>query len=76
MLKLIGVSPAFYFGLPNSNQFSDSIQFYSYPRKVLTYSLKIGSRWIELIEPFFRERFIRKHEIYNVNGKSYNCYKV
>ena len=76
MLKSIGISPAFYFGLPNSNQFSDSIQFYSNVRKVLAYPLKIGSRWIELIEPFFRERFIRKQEIINVNGKSYNCYKV
>jgi hypothetical protein len=75
-VKSIGVAPAFYFGLSNSNQVSDSIQFYTYPRKVLVYPLKIGSRWIELIEPFYRERFIRKQEIININGTDYNCYKV
>ncbi|MCL6495121.1 MAG: hypothetical protein K6T54_10140 [Ignavibacterium sp.] len=76
LIKSIGVAPAFYFSLPNSNQLSDSIQFYTYPRKVLAYPLKIGSRWIELIEPFYRERFIRKQEIININGIEYNCYKV
>uniref|UniRef100_A0A832G7R3 Lipoprotein n=1 Tax=Ignavibacterium album TaxID=591197 RepID=A0A832G7R3_9BACT len=75
-VKSIGVAPAFYFGLSNSNQVSDSIQFYTYPRKVLVYPLKIGSRWIELIEPFYRERIVRTTEIINCNGKDYNTYKI
>jgi hypothetical protein len=69
--------------LPNASNFiryssntTDSIQYYSPIRKVLSYPLKIGSRWVELIEPFFRERFIEKREILNTISGNYNCYKL
>ena len=72
------------FGLfPSSNSFygqtslvSDSIQYYSPQRIVLSYPLRIGSRWIELTQPFFRERFIQKRQIINANNRNYNCYKL
>ncbi|MGQ9798224.1 MAG: hypothetical protein ACUVRG_02870 [Ignavibacterium sp.] len=76
LIKSIGVSPNFNFNSDYSNQLSDSIQFYTYPRKVLAYPIKIGSQWIELIEPFYRRRFISKQEIININGTDYNCFKV
>ncbi len=75
-IKNIGVLP----GVPIlNNQPShplDTIQYYLPPRKVLKYPIALGSRWIELIEPFYRERFINKQQIVNANGKNYYCYKV
>lgn len=76
LIKSIGVSPAIFPVLSNSDQLSDSIQFYPYPRKVLAYPLKVGSRWVELIYPFYRERIVRTTEIINCNGKDYNTYKI
>ena len=40
------------------------------------YPLIIGSRWIELTTPFFRERFIQKQETIYTNGRNYYCYKL
>ncbi|WP_337872394.1 hypothetical protein [Ignavibacterium sp.] len=76
LIKSIGLSPAIFPVLSNSNQFSDSIQFYPYPRKVLAYPLDVGSRWVELIDPFYRERIVRTTEIINCNGNDYNTYKI
>lgn len=76
LIKSIGVSPNLNFNSDYSNQLSDSIQYYTYPRKVLAYPIKIGSQWIELIKPFYRSRFISKQEIININGTDYNCFKV
>lgn len=42
LIKSVGVSPGFNFHSDYSNQLSDSIQFYTYPRKVLAYPIKIG----------------------------------
>jgi hypothetical protein len=61
---------------PQSHHVTDSIQYYSPARKVLKYPLGIGARWIELIEPFYRERFINKQQIVNAIGKNYYCYKI
>jgi hypothetical protein len=55
---------------------ADSIQFYSPSRKVFAYPFQTGSRWVELIEPFYRERFINKVEQINVSAGNYLCYKV
>lgn len=76
IIKLIGVSPNDYEIGSLYNQLSDTIQYYSPPRKVLKYPVVIGARWIELIEPFYRERFINKQQIVNANGTNYYCYKV
>ncbi len=74
--RLIGLNPASFEGGKSVIQFSDSIQFYTYPRKVLKYPLRIGERWVELIDPFYRERFINKKESLTINGKVFNCLKV
>ncbi|MEJ5261489.1 MAG: hypothetical protein WHT45_02335 [Ignavibacterium sp.] len=76
IIKSIGLSPAIYSILSNSNLLTDSIQFYPYPRKVLAYPLEVGSRWVELIDPFYRERFVKTTEIINCNGIDYNTYKI
>lgn len=60
----------------NSSTISDSIQYYSPLRKVLSYPLRIGSRWVELTVPFYRERFINQQKVININGKSFYCYKI
>lgn len=75
-VRAIGTFPGFADVNTILNPQADTIQYYSLPRKVLTYPLGIGSRWIELTEPFFRERFINKKQIINANGKDYYCYKV
>jgi len=75
-IKGIRINPAFN---PDENfftQLSDSVQFYTYPRKVLKYPVRVGQRWIELIEPFYRERFINKTEKVDIDGKIYSCFKV
>lgn len=76
LVKSVGLSPNFNFNSDYSNQLIDSIQYYTHPRRVLAYPVKIGSQWIELVEPFYRMRFIRKQEIININGTDYNCFKV
>src|SRR3990170_6337938 len=75
-VRTIGVFPGFANVNTMLNPQADTIQYYSPPRKVLTYPLTIGSRWIELTAPFFRERYIQKKEIVNTNSGSYNCYKL
>ncbi|HSP88885.1 MAG TPA: hypothetical protein VLN45_12180 [Ignavibacteriaceae bacterium] len=59
-----------------SKVFSDSVQYYEIPRKVLAYPLSINKRWIELILPFYRERYVDGMVNINFNGQSINCYKV
>lgn len=55
---------------------SDSIQFYSPPRKVFEYPLKVGMNWIEFASPFLKERSVTAYENININGRSYNCFKI
>lgn len=76
IIKLIGILPATYERSNPSFQISDTIQFYSPVRKVISYPLYIGARWTELIQPFYRERFVNKQQIVNVNGKNYLCFKI
>jgi hypothetical protein len=75
-IKTIGTFPGYFEAAKTLNQAADTIQFYTPPRKALMYPLTIGSRWIELTTPFFRERFIQKQQIINANGRNYNCYKI
>jgi len=59
----------------NNNQ-SDSVLYYIPPRKVLHYPLKTGTRWVELENPFFRERFVNDKKEIEVPAGIYSCYKV
>jgi len=54
---------------------SDSI-IYETHRKVLAYPLAINKRWVELISPFFRERYVDKIVNVNFNGQPINCYEI
>lgn len=76
IIKLIGLSPAAYNRTIYPTQLSDTIQFYLPVRKVINYPLYIGARWIELIQPFYRQRFVNNQQIINVNGKNYYCFKI
>lgn len=75
-IKTIGLNPASYAGGGFNIALSDSIQYYTYPRKVFQYPIRLGERWVELIEPFYRERFIAKKENISINGVTYSCFKV
>jgi hypothetical protein len=68
--------PGYLFVTNPNTMLADSIQFYSSSRKVFAYPFQTGSRWVELIEPFYRERFINKVEQINVSAGNYLCYKV
>jgi len=59
-----------------NNILSDSIQYHNPPRKALKYPLKIGSRWLELEYPFYRERFVNEKENIEVSAGTFSCYKV
>lgn len=76
IISLFGLSPAAYNRAIYLTQLSDTIQFYSPVRKVINYPLYIGARWTELIQPFYRQRFVNKQQIINVNGKNYYCFKI
>lgn len=56
--------------------FSDSIQYYEIPRKALDYPLTINKRWIELVIPWYRERYVEGTTNINFNGQQLNCYIV
>ena len=62
--------------LSNNNNSSDSIYYHDPPRRVLKYPLKIGTRWIELEYPFYRERFVNEKETIEVPAGTFSCYKV
>ena len=76
LIKTIGTFPGSFDEANSLYQLTDTIQDYTPTRKVLTYPLTIGARWIEFTFPFFKERFIQKKEIVNTNSGSYNCYKL
>jgi len=75
-IKTIGIFPGYFDASTTLNQVTDTIQYYSPARKALMYPLAIGSRWIELTTPFFRERFIQKQETINTDSRNYYCYKI
>lgn len=75
IINLIGLNPASHYNTNFTNQINDT-SFYLYPRKVLQYPLRIGERWVELIEPFYRERFIKDKAQITINGNIYNCFKI
>lgn len=65
-------------GILNSLQMvvEDSIGYWNPPRKVLSYPLKTGQRWIELIDPWYRERFINKTQTLSTSAGTFNCFVV
>jgi hypothetical protein len=75
-LKSIINSPEQNFFSTPSEVFSDSVQYYEIPRKVLAYPLVINKRWVELILPFYRERYVEKIVNINFNGQPVSCYEI
>ena len=59
----------------NSNPL-DSIQLFDPPRKVLLYPLTMGAHWVELVYPFYRERFVDKKLTIEVPAGIFNCYII
>lgn len=59
-----------------NNNPSDSVLYFDPPRKVLKYPLKIGSRWIELVNPWYREKYVNEKETIQVPAGTFSCYKV
>ena len=55
---------------------SDSILFYDPPRKALAYPLSTNVRWIELVYPFYRERYVDELKSVQVPAGVYNCYTI
>jgi hypothetical protein len=56
--------------------YSDSVQYYDIPRKVLIYPLQIGNSWIELYTPFYRERYINGKQNIIAGNNLFECYEV
>lgn len=75
IIKSIGLNPASNLSFSSNDQFNDT-SFYPVPRKVLQYPIRIGERWVELIEPFYRERFINEKTQITINSNTYNCFKI
>ncbi len=61
--------------VPTSKQ-DDSIYFYEKPRKVYNYSLKINDKWVELIFPFYREKYVIAQEQIKINNNYYDCFVI
>jgi len=68
---------------PEQNFFStpfkistDSVLYYEIPRKVLAYPLAVNKRWVELILPWYRERYVDRIVNINFNGLPIDCYEV
>lgn len=54
----------------------DSIYYYEIPRQVLAYPLTINKRWVELVYPWYRERYVARifQEIFQ--GQALRCYVI
>jgi hypothetical protein len=66
-------SPNLSSGKINGN---DSILYYDVPRKVLSYPLSVGNRWVELYYPFYRERYINNYLSITAGNRQYYCYEI
>jgi len=55
---------------------SDSVYFYEVPRHVLAYPLRVNKRWVELVYPWYRERYVDKLTLVNFQGVTLACYIV
>ncbi len=73
--SLINFSEHSYLALP-TDESSDSILYFDPPRRVLAYPLSVNRRWIELINPWYRERYVDKNETLEFNGQPVNCFKI
>lgn len=74
-LKDLINSPEQNFFSLSSEIISDSI-IYEPHRKVIAYPLAINKRWVELIQPWYRERFVDKIVNVNFNGQFVSCYGI
>jgi hypothetical protein len=73
-LKHFSLMPAF--ELADRQYPADSVLYYYTPRQILAYPLKSGKRWIELIAPFYRERYVDNMENVQINNVTYRCFIV
>jgi hypothetical protein len=64
-----------FFSVPKK-VYSDSIQFYEIPRRVLAYPLAVNKRWTELVVPWYRERYVSRMIKITFNSQSTNCYEI
>ena len=64
-----------FFSVPDK-VFSDSILYYEVPRKALAYPLTLNKRWVELITPWYRERYVNRITNISFNGQLVNCYEI
>jgi len=55
---------------------TDSIYYYEIPRQALAYPLAVNKRWVELIYPWYRERYVEKIVIKSFQKQSLKCYVV
>jgi hypothetical protein len=55
---------------------TDSIYFYEVPRQALAYPLKLNKRWVELVYPWYRERYVEKVVSKFFQGQATKCYVV
>ena len=54
----------------------DSIQYYEIPRVALVYPLTINKRWVELVYPWYRERYVDKIVTKFFHGQATKCYII
>ena len=64
------------FDYADNKGLDDSVLYYYSPRVIVTYPLDIGNRWVELLAPFNRERYVTNMEDVQVNNETYKCYAV
>ena len=55
---------------------ADSVIYYEVPRKVLDYPLTVNKRWVELVYPWYRERYVAKTEVKFFQGQALRCYVI
>lgn len=54
----------------------DSIMYYEIPRQVLAYPLALNKRWVELVYPWYRERYVSNIVQQMFQGQALRCYII
>ena len=58
---------------PQSSNPMDSIIYYNVPRQSLAYPLTINKSWVELVNPWYRERYVEKIVTEFFQGQPVKC---
>ena len=69
-------SPAPDFLTSSTSNPMDSIIYYTIPRQALAYPLTINKSWIELVYPWYRERYVEKIVTEFFQGQPVKCYII